>query len=488
MESALASIKLDVEHCSKAFDFVKFPENVLDQIFQYLTVKQLLTIRSTCRSWKKIFDGSSAMNRIVLEFPENLVLDRKYSPPSLVPARNLCFSKSRISAVDSWWPSVGERLIYLSVNDCQISYAMLLKMLRQCPNLNSLEYLCPAYPAASVSIGDMKFDKLEHLKIENSAIFYILYDIVKMCPNLKDLNMVQEINAMELIKHVGVLKDILAEINIVGVSKVINEMQQFKQLKHLHIENEVLSDQTLRAIAAIHPRLETITVNITSTGTVEVTFLEVLECLQTLSIKSNIVNHRGYVCSNQTSVNFTALNGKKLKKLELVRIRPTHLSLQRLLKESSNLQEIVLDTCHFQDWSEIFSLAEKQKMLKRLELNSVIVQNDNCCLSEYFDNLKYLKLINCNLPKQRLETFFSLCSELEGVVLQSIQSVDDDVILELLQSSDRLKKLTLNICPSVTDVSVDHIATYGLMLKQLTITSCQGVSDDALKNLNVASN
>lgn len=245
MESALASIKLDVEHCTKAFDLNKFPANVLDQIFPYLNVKQLLTIRSTCHSWKEMFDGSSAMNRIVLKFPENLVLDRKYSPPSLVPARNLCFSKSRISAVDSWWPSVGEKLISLSVNDCQISFAMLLKMLRQCPNLNSLEYLCAAYPASCVSIGDMKFDKLEHLKIENSAIFDILYDIVKMCPNLKDLNMVQEIYAMELIKHVGVLKDILSEINIVDVSKVINEMKQFKNLKHLHIENEILSDQVI---------------------------------------------------------------------------------------------------------------------------------------------------------------------------------------------------------------------------------------------------
>uniref|UniRef100_A0A8D8CRS6 F-box and leucine-rich protein 22 n=1 Tax=Culex pipiens TaxID=7175 RepID=A0A8D8CRS6_CULPI len=127
-------------------------------------------------------------------------------------------------------------------------------------------------------------------------------------------------------------------------------------------------------------------------------------------------------------------------------------------------------------------------MLKRLELSSITVAGLNCCLSEYFDNLKYLKLINCNLPKQLLETFFSLCSELEDVVLESIGNVDDNVILELLQSSERLKKLTLNICPSVTDVSVDHIATYGLMLKQLTITSCPRVSGDALKKLNIASN
>lgn len=255
-----------------------------------------------------------------------------------------------------------------------------------------------------------------------------------------------------------------------------------------HLILSFISFQTLRAIAAIHPRLETITVNVTSNSTVEVTFLDVLECLQTLSIKSNIVHDEwGYVCRNTTPVNFTTLNGKKLKKLELVHIRPTHLSLQRLLKESSNLQEIVLDTCYFEDWSEIFSLAEKHKMLKRLELSSITVASLNYCLSEYFDHLKYLKLKDCSLPTQLFETFFSLCSELEDVVLESIGNVNDNVILDLLQSSERLKKLTLNKCPSVTDVTVDHIATYGLMLKQLTIKNCN-VTNEALKKLNIVSN
>uniref|UniRef100_A0A8D8L1W0 (northern house mosquito) hypothetical protein n=1 Tax=Culex pipiens TaxID=7175 RepID=A0A8D8L1W0_CULPI len=119
---------------------IHVPANVWENIFQRVGVLQLLEFRLICRSWRGIVDGSPAlMNRICIKFPPGFALDRDYEPDYLVPARNLTLEKVRISAVNTWWPTFAQRLVFVSINDCTVSCSTLLQLLQPMTNLRVLQ-------------------------------------------------------------------------------------------------------------------------------------------------------------------------------------------------------------------------------------------------------------------------------------------------------------------------------------------------------------
>lgn len=123
---------------------VELPEEVLEMIFRHLNYFQLAQVRRTCHRWKAIVDGSTVLRRkLCIQFPRDIMLDRDYEPSCLPPAvKAVKICQARIVAVDPWWPSLGEKLVEISLNNCIISVTRLASMLRQAPNLKSIDFEC----------------------------------------------------------------------------------------------------------------------------------------------------------------------------------------------------------------------------------------------------------------------------------------------------------------------------------------------------------
>uniref|UniRef100_A0A8D8G0H7 (northern house mosquito) hypothetical protein n=1 Tax=Culex pipiens TaxID=7175 RepID=A0A8D8G0H7_CULPI len=220
----------------------EFQANVLEEIFKYLNVSDLLQVRCTCRRWKETVDDcSELMERVLIKFPENLVFDRNYQPVKLVPAKNVTFTESRVSSVQTWWPPIGHRLVHLTVKNCEMSFSMLVKVLKHTPELKRLDYLCPSYRAAVVDFGNLKLGKLECLSIDvpNEEILDIAIELRNLFPNLKTLKVLKQISTEALIKRKENLGDVLEEVHLKSAGKLMDGLLQIERLKCLDISGIV---------------------------------------------------------------------------------------------------------------------------------------------------------------------------------------------------------------------------------------------------------
>lgn len=199
------------------------------------------------------------------------------------------------------------------------------------------------------------------------------------------------------------------------------------------------------------------------------TFLETMPNLEYLSIT------RGSYRSENLLINLDGFGNSNLTHLHLNEAKFMGNSLQHFLKNSLNIRELTLTNCCFKNWSDVFTLVEQLKSLERLELSSVMVTNDDDCLSEYLDNLKCVKLVKCALPKTLLQNLFSLCPRLENCHLESVENVDDEVILEVCQKTEQLEQLTIIDCP-IGDISIEYVVKYCKVVEKVRMINCRKVS------------
>lgn len=199
------------------------------------------------------------------------------------------------------------------------------------------------------------------------------------------------------------------------------------------------------------------------------TFLETMPNLEYLSIT------RGSYRSENLLINLDGFGSPTLKHLHLNEAKFVGNSFQHFCKNALNIRELTLTNCCFKNWSDIFTLVEQLKSLERLELSSVMVTNDDDCLSEYLDNLKCVKLVKCALPKILLQKLFNLSPRLENSHLESVDNVDDEVILEVCQKTKQLEHLTIIDCP-ISDVAIECVIKYCKVVEKVRMVNCRNVS------------
>lgn len=180
------------------------------------------------------------------------MFDRNYQPLTLVPAKNVTFTESRISSVQTWWPPIGLRLGHLTVKNCEMSFSMLVKVLKHTPELKRLDYLCPSYHVAVVDFGNLKLEKLECLSIDvpNEEILDIAIELRNLFPNLKILKILKQISIEALIKRQDNLGDVLEEVHLKSAGKLTDGLLQIERLKCLDI-SEIVTNEVRIAVLAI---------------------------------------------------------------------------------------------------------------------------------------------------------------------------------------------------------------------------------------------
>ncbi|KAL1374455.1 hypothetical protein pipiens_004908 [Culex pipiens pipiens] len=270
---------------------LQLPVTVWEEIFKHLNFDQLKQSRSTCRYWKAVIDGShSLMKRFHLVFPEGYVLDRYMHRPPTIPARSVTFERCRISCVDSWWTIVGEKLIHLTVKDCQMSFPTLQKMLERTPKLERLDYLCGKYPAVCISEG-APLEKLHHLTVDNPCMD-VLDAFGTMCPNLTRFSLLQQSDKKKVLKFLKGKKETLREVELTTLAYSLNVLLQIKGLTGLNIGHEVTSDEILCIIGKGLPQLKSIAVKMTKNAVLEPSFLATMPELESLTITSRTCRGR----------------------------------------------------------------------------------------------------------------------------------------------------------------------------------------------------
>ncbi|KAL1389199.1 hypothetical protein pipiens_012572 [Culex pipiens pipiens] len=111
---------------------------IAEHIFRFLPARQVVELRSVCARWRELIDGSSRlMSRVWIKFPsgDKLVQDYrlKFFPAG---ANSIAVGSNEIGYVDSWWPSVGQKLAHLKVD--YFGDAVVERIIKECRVLKLL--------------------------------------------------------------------------------------------------------------------------------------------------------------------------------------------------------------------------------------------------------------------------------------------------------------------------------------------------------------
>lgn len=417
---------------------LQLPVPAWEEIFKHLNFDQLKQSRSTCRYWKAVIDGSHPlMKRFHLVFPEGYVLDRFMHRPPTIPARSVTFERCRISCVDSWWTIVGEKLIHLTVKDCQMSFPTLQKMLERTPKLERLDYLCGKYPAVCISEG-APLEKLRHLTVDNPCMD-VLDAFGTMCPNLVRFSLLQQSDKKKVLTFLKGKKETLREVELTTLAYSLNVLLQIKGLTGLYLVHEVTSDEILCIIGRGLPQLKSIAVKMTKNAVLEPSFLATMPKLESLSITSR--TYRG-----RQMLNLGGFANSKLKHLSLAHVEVVGSSLKQYLSNSPNFSSAKVDCCHFDTWDALFTAVDQPKKLRRLEIMRTTVREESHNLFEMSDSLEHFILTDVSISESTIKSILVQCCRLKEVHLKSLRFLSNEVIFELMYRKQRLEKLTIVEC------------------------------------------
>uniref|UniRef100_A0A8D8F1I5 (northern house mosquito) hypothetical protein n=1 Tax=Culex pipiens TaxID=7175 RepID=A0A8D8F1I5_CULPI len=403
----------------------QLPVEVCEEIFKNLNLQGVLSARRTCRRWRQIVDGSPAlMSRIHLKPPLSL-MDRSCKPICSIPARGVTLKDTTVLTIDSWWKSIGPELTFLRLENCVISTETLVALLRKTPNLKYLSYACDNDVAETES--DFTLDKLEQLEVY-SAQTQILDIFDRICPRLKQFRFGQSQNDRKLGEFLQKKKSSLEIVQLISVENILADVLQLKALTSLDVQADTFGNETLEQIGAALPTLSNLRVTLQwQPSTLSPTFLNLMPELKSLTIFGQ------YRQNSPILAEFGNLEGlTKLKKLHLTQVKPSN--LKEFLQKSDHFCDLTLHYCHFNDWSEIFTLFASLQSLERLDFGKIRTPTADIIVSDFFRTLKYLKIAHCYLSLETLKSFTEHCENLMEVDFNFKYILDGEIVRSLCRT------------------------------------------------------
>ncbi|EDS31947.1 predicted protein [Culex quinquefasciatus] len=155
---------------------------IAEHIFRFLPARQVVELRSVCARWKELIDGSSRlMSRVWIKFPSGDKLVQDYRLKFLpAGANSIAVGSNEIGYVDSWWPSVGQKLAHFKVDYFGGNEHHLIRMLQHSPGLKSFHLGSIRYNLKEECTSYASLKELEQLTINSSNLTLSL-----ICPRLK---------------------------------------------------------------------------------------------------------------------------------------------------------------------------------------------------------------------------------------------------------------------------------------------------------------
>lgn len=489
---------------------VELPEEALEMIFRHLSCRQLVQVRRTCHRWKSVVDGSTVLTRkFCLKFPPDTLMDRDYDPVCWLPAGAVKIQQTRIVTVDPWWSSFGSKLVEIILDNCTTSLPGLANMLRQTPNVKSIDFeslYCPEiYEVAT--LANFQLNQMVKLRLIN-CVPSICDLLGNVCARIiwfqsdahpddngtlkylekweSALESVLVTPTEDMLSAISSLRNLrLTTLHLVcsfiRTDQVIPFLQRFERLKNLQLIDILLPDSILRDIGQILPDLSILVVDINRDTVWNMSFLNAMPNLEQFRVvwRPPAINN-----AESTIANFQGCRSRKLQQLKLYGLEPSDWNdFYEFLKEAPNLHSVTLKAFLIPTWCTIFETLPMTK-LRSLSLSAIVLKTNvlSDSLVEYYENLRRLKLNNVNMPGITLQVLLRLCPNLEVVSICQLGSLDDFAVLVLCKKLKRLADLTIHDCP-ITDASVGHIIEHCAVLERLDIQNCRGITPAVLDRI-----
>ncbi|EDS32011.1 conserved hypothetical protein [Culex quinquefasciatus] len=469
--------------CRSAPDLTAIvPAELWTAIFTHLDVAELLNVRRTCRTWKRVVDGSRSLRaRFRVDFCGVKAMDGGYRPVVL-PAGHAELGCCEILAVDHWWGSFGQGLVSLEVNCCGVTLGTLFGMLRGCGSLKELA-LIQVYYLAGDEVGwvDFRMEQLETLALQNdrsderaTAVPDNLLDLLgKVCPRVKNLAVSGVWNKKAVLRMIETLESTLEGIKFDATNKLLRALSMLKQLRLRRVAILSLTKYNSVVFGFFFQAQRYITD--LSVDSDSIMFLSQAEFRQ-LKLTRLRVNVRAYKAILRTAqmptlkylevsgcsdsrVHFEHCKLTSVEELRLISIQPIDNSLTDYLLSCSGLRTLSLGGVTIGNGMSLAYVCEQN-----------------------FASLRKLQMHLLTIPRRVLFQLFQLCPNLEQLELKHVWCVNDGVVLKLCQSLKTLKRLSLHC--NVSEQSVDHIINHhGQHLRQLDFDVFGELSERARKKL-----
>lgn len=164
-------------------------------------------------------------------------------------------------------------------------------------------------------------------------------------------------------------------------------------------------------------------------------------------------------------IDFSKLEAHNLKQVELRDLNLEHRSFQQFVRNSRQLSHVTIKKSKIKSWSIFFAAIEQMESLEHLELESMHYDYGES-VSEYFDQLKCLRMRRIEMPCTLLRTFLELCPRLENLELMNVYSnnistnyIDDSIIAVICKKLRLLKKLTIK-GEIISHEKIDYITNH----------------------------
>ncbi|XP_039439166.2 uncharacterized protein LOC120420244 [Culex pipiens pallens] len=444
------------------------PPEILETIFEYLPAAQLLRIRLVCRHWRDVvISDSKLMGKLILKFPQNITITKKYTPKHLpAAATKVCFESVKIVGIPTWWSSFALNLTHLKIQFSETSLPTLLEMLRSTPNLKRLKLFCVKLTKLADEPPNFTLNKLEKLYLNSICETKILRLFGPMCPNLKDFYLFMRAenpnhDARCVIQFVQTVEKTLESLELYTTKNFLAELSTFKELKLKRLvynwveepEEELvqfcrtqplieklvtaqscLSNSALTEIGRSLPNLKHLSSRFKPDCSKHATFINAMPNLEHLSL-----------INNYSEVNFGGCQSPNLKHLYLGYMRPTRNSLQQYLKACPNLNSLEMDRCTFTSWDEIFIPAGSLKFLQTLELGTLDLANVTDATFGKMTNLRRLRLIGFKMANPVMAALFRACDQLRLEELNGWKLDEEEALKFAMQEDREWRTMTLGV-------------------------------------------
>lgn len=236
-----------------------YPPEIWEHIFSYLTGLQLLRARLVCRRWRDIITGCPPLMRKVrirlerkriwrkYDLSDNFyVMNRNFNPTWLLSVTEIIFQDQLIAGIGSWWTRIAQKLTHLTLSGGFMDLSLLIVMLRQTPNMQSLQIRKSCLTGTAEL--NFQFTKLHELHIDELRCCgderTNLLDVFdKIFPRVKDLRIrkiwKEDFNVDKLLPPIRALAGTLEALEVddtaVSVLRDLPELTRLRRIS-LHIE------------------------------------------------------------------------------------------------------------------------------------------------------------------------------------------------------------------------------------------------------------
>lgn len=451
--------------------FLALPPEVWTVIFGQLDVPDLLGVRRTCRTWKQLVDESPTLRaRLSVRIEDDHRLN--YDPVVPVASR-VSITVSEIEEVDSWWPTFGAKLVSIELNECLISLATLLEMLRQAPLLKELALfgvIRSDYHVRDMAGANFRLDNLEKLALsecdERKFLPTLVKMFAKMCPRLKYLAVRENSNRKALIRMVRAVQSTLQGIKLEVTVKVLEALTKLEklQLKHVTILRVIkFSGEAFSNFFKAQPSIEYLCIG---PDALQLLNAKTFALLKLVTLKIELLD------------NFTLNLGHMptLKHLELTATGFHHPDLifdDR--SQTPNLEEFRLFGAQLVG-SSLANFLTRCPHLQLLRLAYLEASSSHGfgSLAQPFNAVQTLKIDECDLPRPLLLNLLRLCPNVRHLELLAVPEVDHAVVRGILKRFPALRRLALFTVHDYASLARCLIKYHGPDLRQLDLKYRRG--------------